>query len=210
MIHASMTPIICGTQDKAVRHDLNNGWISADGIIDLALWFHTPMSVYPVVYARRDVTIGDFEIPAGAAVGLGLAAANLSAARKTDPRRLVGNRSHMSFGAGAHRCPASGIAHEIAKIAVVILMQRLPGIKLAGPVQWGPSVFMHAPESLQVTFPTASPTAHQPESRNQCRIVRPSASSLTRPERIQTPRRRASAGSGRLFRLFRTVWKRLH
>ena len=195
--------------DKAVRHDLDNGWISADGIIDLTLWLHTPMSVYPFVYARRDVTVGDFKIPAGAAVGLGLAAANLSAARRTDPRRLVGNRSHMSFGAGAHRCPASGIAHEIAKIAVMVLMQRLRGIKLAEPVQWRESGFMHAPESLQVTFPAASPTVHQPESGNPCRIVRPSASSLTRPERIQTPKRRASASSGRLFRLLSRVWRRL-
>ena len=197
--------------EKAVRNDLDNGWISAGGIIDLALWLHTPMSVYPFVYARRTVTVGDFEIPAGAAVGLGLAAANLSAARRTDPRRLVGNRGHASFGAGAHSCPASGIAHEIAKIAVMVLLQRLRGIKLAEPVQWRASVFMHAPNSLRVTFPVASPTVHQPEpeSGNPHRIVRPSTSSLTRLEQTQTPRRRTSAGTGRLFRLLRRVWGRL-
>ncbi|WP_157429443.1 cytochrome P450 [Actinomadura oligospora] len=62
--------------------------------------------------------------------------ANRDPLRFTDPDRLDLRRDegpHLSFGKGAHRCPASGLAALESQIALTSLLRALPGLRLAVP-----------------------------------------------------------------------------
>ena len=137
--------------DKQMKSDLVGARISAGEAVHRALWLDTPMQVYPFVYPRRDVPMGRYTIPAGAAVAMGLAAANQSVPDSGASR----NRAYVSFGVGAHRCPAQQIALEISAAAIETLMSRLGGLRLAVPgdaLAWRPSVFVRGLELLPVNF----------------------------------------------------------
>ncbi|MEZ0076275.1 cytochrome P450 [Planotetraspora sp. GP83] len=133
--------------------------ISINDAIHHVLWWDTPMQTYPFVYPRRDVRIGSVTIPEGAAVGMGLAASNLSV---VEGRRdlLASNRAHVSFGVGPHRCPASDLAVQIATTAIGAVLHRLPGLHLDVPpaeLTWRPSLFARALTALPVRFVPTDP-----------------------------------------------------
>jgi cytochrome P450 len=57
-------------------------------------------------------------------------------------------RKHISFGYGTHTCPGAALARLEAPIALSVLLERLPNIRMTGPVQrigvfnyWGHSSF---------------------------------------------------------------------
>ncbi|MEZ0073596.1 cytochrome P450 [Planotetraspora sp. GP83] len=179
--------------------------ISIHDAIHQVLWFDTPMQTYPFVYPRRDVRVGAVTIPRGSAVGMGLAAANLSVVERQD--LLPSNRAHVSFGVGPHRCPASDLAVQIASTAIAAALHRLPQLHLDVPpadLAWRPSLFARALTALPVRFtPTDADLWYEHERRRQ-----PSpqegppwhngpASSSTPAAATSTNRRRSSARKAR-------------
>lgn len=96
---------------------------------------------------------------------LSLAAANTDPALTNDQR--AGNRAHLAWSAGPHNCPAQSPARLIAAVAVEKLLDRLPDVELAVPVdelEWRPGPFHRALASLPVRFPVAPVRGADPDT----------------------------------------------
>jgi cytochrome P450 len=87
---------------------------------------------------------------------LGLAGANADPeVLPEDGRPVVGNRSHLAFGAGPHTCPARDPARLITRTAVDTLRHRLPDLELAVPedqLAWITSPWSKTLAGLPVRF----------------------------------------------------------
>ncbi|GLF99291.1 cytochrome P450 [Streptomyces yaizuensis] len=120
--------------DPAFRSSLAVGHLSVDDALDLVLWRHPPAQNVPARYATRDLELGGRRITAGDMLLLGLAGANQDpAVLPDDGTPVVGNRSHLAFGAGPHTCPAQDPARLITRTAVDTVRHRLPDLELAVP-----------------------------------------------------------------------------
>ncbi|MFG2111286.1 cytochrome P450 [Streptomyces sp. NPDC048718] len=86
--------------------------------------------------ARTDVRVGDVLVREGELVLVCVEGANFDPAQFTDPERFDLDRApnpHLSFGAGRHFCPASALSRVHASEALGVLIERLPGLRLALP-----------------------------------------------------------------------------
>jgi cytochrome P450 len=90
--------------DERFGGGLIGGSLSTRDALDEVLFHDPPIANFCATYPRTPVLIGDTWLPAHQPVPIGLAAAN------TDPRISdgdhTGNRSHLSWSAGPHACPA--------------------------------------------------------------------------------------------------------
>ncbi|MFH8487437.1 cytochrome P450 [Streptomyces longisporoflavus] len=159
--------------DPQFRSSLTGGHLSVDDALDLVLWRFPPTQNFPARYATRDMTFGGQHIRTGDMLVLGLAGANADPAiLPDDGTPVVGNRSHLAFGAGPHICPAQDPARLITRTAVDTIRHRLPDLELAipqGDLQWIKSPWSKGLASLPVRFtapvlpqhpaPTPEPTA---------------------------------------------------
>ncbi len=97
-------------------------------------------------------------IPAGDAVIVALAAANHDPARFACPHMFNFERTpnlHLSFGYGRHFCPAASLARLELELSLRLLLERLPDLRLACPVEhlrWIPAVLTRGVKALPVTF----------------------------------------------------------
>ncbi|MFG2500495.1 cytochrome P450 [Streptomyces sp. NPDC048441] len=150
--------------DPQFRSSLTGGQLSVDDALDLVLWRFPPTQNFPARYATRDMTFGGQHIRTGDMLILGLAGAN------ADPQILpddgipvVGNRSHLAFGAGPHICPAQDPARLITRTAVDAIRHRLPDLELAIPeseLEWIKSPWSRGLAALPVRF--TAPVLPQP------------------------------------------------
>lgn len=85
--------------------------------------------------ATRDVELGGERIPEGSIVMLRYAAANRDEAVFEDAERFDVRRAnakdHLAFGMGIHFCPGAALAREETRIGIELLLDRLPGLRLA-------------------------------------------------------------------------------
>ncbi|WP_063759452.1 MULTISPECIES: cytochrome P450 [Streptomyces] len=149
--------------DARFAGQLRGGRLSVDEALDEVLWRDPPMTHMPARYALADTELGGQLIRRGDALILGLAAANSDPAIHTDnPDLELGNRAHMGFSAGPHRCPARDPARVITRTAVETALNQLPGIRLElhpEEITVRPSPWNRCPTSLPVRFtPTADIT----------------------------------------------------
>ncbi|GEC05224.1 hypothetical protein SSP24_28790 [Streptomyces spinoverrucosus] len=91
---------------------------------------------------------------------------------------------------GPHNCPAQSPARLVAAVAVEKLLDRLPDVELAVPVDelaWRPGPFHRAPAALPVVFPptvvTPSGTGDEPPVERTAPTPLPSAAPEARRER---------------------------
>ncbi|AZK94411.1 cytochrome P450 [Streptomyces tsukubensis] len=142
--------------DPAFRSSLAGGHLTVDDALDLVLWRHPPTQHFPARYATRDLTLGGRAIRAGDMLLLGLAGANQDPAiLPPDGAPVVGNRSHLAFGAGPHACPAQDPARLITRTAVDTLHHRLPDLRLSVPesqLTWLRSPWSKGLAALPVRF----------------------------------------------------------
>ena len=128
--------------------------------VEEALRKHAPATLLPR-FAETAVAIGDIEIPAGSMILLGSGAANHDPDVFPDPERFSlgrGPNPHATFGRGPHFCLGSHLAREELRISLALLLERLPGLRLAqgGPV--GPTgTVVRGIRSLPVAFDAVLP-----------------------------------------------------
>lgn len=158
--------------DPQFRSSLTGGHLSVDDALDLVLWRFPPTQNFPARYATRDMTFGGQPIRTGDMLILGLAGANADPQiLPADGAPVVGNRSHLAFGAGPHICPAQDPARLITRTAVDTIRHRLPDLELAiseGDLEWIKSPWSKGLASLPVRFtapvlpqrPAPSPEPH--------------------------------------------------
>jgi cytochrome P450 len=105
----------------------------------------------------REVTIGDTTLPAGARVMVHYGSANrdervFACPADYEPRREGLNR-HLAFGKGVHFCIGAPLARLELEIALRLLLERLPGLRLVGgPLAWEPIFFARGLERLDVSW----------------------------------------------------------
>ncbi len=82
----------------------------------------------------RPVSLGGREIPGSARVAVVLASANRDPAVFPDADRFDVHRrirTHLGFGAGPNHCPAHSLVTVVARVAVDVLLDRMPDVRPA-------------------------------------------------------------------------------
>lgn len=143
--------------DDAFSLTLQGGRSSVSQALTEVLWKDTPTQNFIGRWAVQDCEVGGQRIRKGDLLILGLAAANTDPQISLAPSGDTANRAHLSFGQGEHGCPfpAPELAEVIAKMAVEVLLDRIPDVTLAVPpedLRWRPSLWMRGLFSLPVEF----------------------------------------------------------
>jgi mycocyclosin synthase len=109
--------------------------------------------------ATEDVRLGEVEVKAGELVLVLVEGANFDPAAFPDPHTVDLGRenagAHLSFGGGRHYCPATALGRKHAEIALEVLLERMPGLRLAVPVEqlvWRTGFMKRIPERLPVMW----------------------------------------------------------
>ncbi len=101
--------------------------------VEEALRKEAPTTMLPR-FAETAVTIGGIEIPAGSMILVCSGAANHDPAVFPEPERFSldrGINAHATFGRGPHFCLGSHLARAELRISLGVLLERLPGLRLA-------------------------------------------------------------------------------
>ncbi|WP_336320690.1 cytochrome P450 [Streptomyces lavendofoliae] len=109
--------------------------------------------------ATEDVTLGDVEVRRGELVLVLVEGANFDPEVFPDPHTVDLTRensaAHLSFGGGRHYCPATALGKRHAEIALEALLDRMPGLRLAVPIEqlvWRTGFMKRIPERLPVMW----------------------------------------------------------
>jgi len=125
---------------------------NAAGVVEEALRFDPPLHLF-TRYALQDLDYDGIALRRGDKVGLLLGAANRDPARFAAPDVFRPDRSpnpHVAFGGGIHFCLGAPLARLEMQIALPILFERLPGLRLAKPPRYRDSYHFHGLEDLVV------------------------------------------------------------
>ncbi|RDI43555.1 cytochrome P450 [Nocardia mexicana] len=132
---------------------LLSGSLSTRDAVDEVLFTDPPLANFCISYPRQATLIGNVWLPAHQPVVVSLAACNNDPAVTAADR--TGNRSHLAYGLGVHRCPAIAMTEVIATRAIDQILDALPEMRLATPpddVSWRPGIFHRALAALPVVF----------------------------------------------------------
>ncbi|KPI32899.1 Linalool 8-monooxygenase [Actinobacteria bacterium OV450] len=108
-------------------------------------------------FPTEPVEIGGVRIPAGDTVLFSLASAHRDPERHPDPDRFDIDRddkAHLALGHGLHYCLGAPLARLQISLALAALLDRLPGLRPALPVDqlsWTTTFRFHALRALPVT-----------------------------------------------------------
>ncbi|MFG2874141.1 cytochrome P450 [Streptomyces sp. NPDC048337] len=109
--------------------------------------------------ALEDVTLGDVEVKKGELLLVLVEAANTDPAVFPDPHVVDIDRpnagTHLSFGGGAHYCPATALGKRHTEIAIEVLLEKMPNLQLAVPIDqlvWRTRFMKRLPERLPVLW----------------------------------------------------------
>jgi cytochrome P450 len=122
--------------------------------VEESLRFDPPLHFFDR-YALEPMEIEGVSLGKGDKVGLLLGAANRDPARwanadHVDPARPL--LPHVALGAGIHFCLGAPLARLELQVALPILFQRLPNLRLAAPPYYRNSWHFHGLEALQVVW----------------------------------------------------------
>ncbi|MFE9452408.1 cytochrome P450 [Streptomyces sp. NPDC006739] len=139
-------------QLAALRADMS----LLDGAVEETLRYEGPVKNATYRYAAEPLEIAGVTIAEGEAVMIGLTAAQRDGARYADPDRFDirrDTRGHLAFGHGVHYCLGAPLARMEGRIAIGSLLERAPGLALAGPPgAWLPGMLMRGVRSLPVRW----------------------------------------------------------
>ncbi|MER6346254.1 cytochrome P450 [Streptomyces sp. NPDC001595] len=113
----------------------------------------------PSEVVNNDVRLGDVTVRRGELVLVLVEAVNHDPAQYDDPRAIRLDRpnagTHLSFGGGGHYCPATALGKKHAEVALRVLLDRMPRLDLAVPVEqlvWRTGFMKRIPERLPVRW----------------------------------------------------------
>jgi cytochrome P450 len=144
--------------DEQFGGSVVGGSLSTRDALDEVLFNDPPMANFCFVFPRQPILIDDFWLPANQPVVISLAGCNTDPVIGTDQH--IGNRAHLAFGGGPHRCPANSLAYLIAQDAIDQLLDGLPELRLGVPaaeLTWRTGAFHRALTTLPVHFPASPP-----------------------------------------------------
>lgn len=122
--------------------------------IEELLRYTNPVETATDRYAAEDLTLGGVEIKRGELVIAALASANRdeSVFANADALDLSRQKNkHLAFGHGAHYCLGAPLARMEGSIAINLLVQRMPDLRLAVPadkLRWRMTPFVRGLEAL--------------------------------------------------------------
>ena len=125
-------------------------------VIEETLRRHPSLSLVSRV-AALDTQLGGCPIPAGAALNVFIASANLDESRHGDPTAFDPDRPshrHLSFGIGQHQCLGMHLARMEVRIGISAILDRLADLRL-DPDLPAPAIegyAFRAPKALHVRF----------------------------------------------------------
>ena len=122
-------------------------------VVEETFRYHTPVGT-ATRQTTQEAQLGGVTIPEGAIVAAVLSAANRDPVRWTDPDVFNPDRgegSHLAFSTGEHRCLGEALGRQQVRIGVERLLDRLPGLRLAGEVTLHGFEF-RGPTSLEVAW----------------------------------------------------------
>ncbi len=126
-----------------------------EATVEECLRFDAPLHMF-TRYALEDVALpSGQQFRQGEVIGLMLGAANRDPSRfceanSFDPFRTDGQ--NLSFGAGIHFCIGAPLARLEMQVAMQVLVQRLPGLRLAAAPQYRNIYHFHGLDKLEVTW----------------------------------------------------------
>lgn len=123
-------------------------------LVEEILRYDPPLHMF-TRYAYEDVTLFGHTIARGDQVGLLLASANRCSAAYARPERFDPDRAdgpvNQAFGAGLHFCVGAALARLELQIALPILFERRPHLRLAARPRYADIYHFHGLAALQVT-----------------------------------------------------------
>jgi len=153
--HATTSTMLCAgiellladpIQVDRLRQD-PAGW---NVTVEEILRYVSPITLTGVT-ATVDAVVAGHHVPAGAQRIISYAAANRDPAVFTDPDAFDPLRApnpHLAFSAGATFCLGAPLARLHGTIALPMLVQRLPRLRLDGPPTWRGSTPVRQVESM--------------------------------------------------------------
>ncbi|GLY46850.1 cytochrome P450 [Lentzea sp. NBRC 102530] len=106
-------------------------------------------------YATEDVEVGGTLVRAGEPVLVEISSANRDAARFADPDEIRFDRpgnQHVGFGHGIHHCLGAQLARLELQETLRAIVVHLPGLRLAGEVEWKSRTLLRGPLKLPVAW----------------------------------------------------------
>jgi cytochrome P450 len=141
------------SQDGLWKRVVENRAERAPAIEELLRW-ECPVGMTPRVSAAKTIEYGGVEIPPDSWVLYCLAAANRDPRVYRDPHRFDPARparTLLSFGPGPRQCPGMHLARKELGVALDVLCERLPGLRLLDAEASRPvGTVLRGPESLHV------------------------------------------------------------
>ncbi|MFD6099533.1 cytochrome P450 [Nocardiopsis flavescens] len=158
-------------EDPAVWTAYLGGTLTPEDFVDHVMWTDPPLRVMAGRYSAMDLRFAGAHIRRGEPLLFGLASAHADpsvSGGRDEAVSMAGNRSHLSWGAGAHRCPATAFSREVVRTALDLAVDRLRGMVLAvepADLRWRPSLSVHGLEELPVWFTATGERAQRDEER---------------------------------------------
>jgi cytochrome P450 len=125
-----------------------------DAMVEELLRFESPLHLF-ARYALQDIEIAGIELRQGDRIGLLLGAANRDPLVFPEPDRFDPRRApnpHLAFGGGIHFCVGAPLARLEMRIALTILLQRLPRLRPTRAPRYRDAYHFHGLEALWASW----------------------------------------------------------
>ncbi|MBL4598478.1 MAG: cytochrome P450 [Rhizobiaceae bacterium] len=121
--------------------------------VDELLRFDPPLHMF-TRFVLEDTELAGYKLKKGQTIGLLLGAANHDDAKYKNPELIDferGGTGHVGFGAGIHFCIGAPLARLEMQIAMNVLFERLPDLKLVEKPIYADRFHFHGLQNLMVT-----------------------------------------------------------
>lgn len=138
-----------------LEHGWDKTWLAPEGIdrlVEEILRFDPPLHMF-TRYAYEEAEVMGHTFQRGDQVALLLASANRDPAAEDDPETFDPTRparTNTAFGGGLHFCVGAPLARLEMQIALPILFERCPDLRLAAKPQYSNSYHFHGLKELLV------------------------------------------------------------